>query len=299
MRCCCGRSRSPGRARSSPSARRRRSKRSAPARWCPRIATTSDIRDRSKSFDGLAAFTYVTAGFATDPRAMPKLKMGMLVSGNLFPLMGVEPTIGRAFRPEEDQVPGPRRASSCSAGRCGSRNSDPTRPCSAARVRINGGEFTVIGVAPPEFRGHGPVRALGFLRAADDVAAPDERSEGPSLEARDARDLRVKGRLKAGVTQAEAQTELTAIAADLERAYPDTNKNRSLAVRTELQARLAQDPPDAMLIAMLSTLALARAVRRLRQRRRAVDQPRARFARARWRCASPSAPDAGGWSASW
>ena len=65
-----------------------------------------DIRDRSKSFDGLAAFTYVTAGFATDPGRTPKLKMGMLVSGNLFPLMGVEPTIGRAFRPEEDQVPG-------------------------------------------------------------------------------------------------------------------------------------------------------------------------------------------------
>src|SRR6185295_8348132 len=77
-----------------------------------------------------------------------------------------------------------------------------------------------------------------------------------SLEARDARNLTLKGRLKPGVTQAEAQTELTAIGADLERAYPDTNKNRTFAVRTELQARLAQDPPDAMLIAMLSTLAL-------------------------------------------
>jgi putative ABC transport system permease protein len=50
---------------------------------------------------------------------------------------------------------------------------------------------------------------------------------------------------------------LTTIAADLERAYPETNKNRRLAIRTELQARIAQSPPDAMLIAMLSTLALA------------------------------------------
>lgn len=43
-----------------------------------------DIRDRSKSFDGLAAFTYITAGFAADPNNAAKLKMGMLVSGNLF-----------------------------------------------------------------------------------------------------------------------------------------------------------------------------------------------------------------------
>ena len=50
---------------------------------------------------------------------------------------------------------------------------------------------------------------------------------------------------------------MTTIAADLERAYPETNKNRRLAIRTELQARIDQSPPDAMLIAMLSTLALA------------------------------------------
>src|SRR4029450_3270417 len=60
-----------------------------------------------------------------------------------------------------------------------------------------------------------------------------------------------------GVSQAQAQTELTAISGDLERAYPDTNKNRAMFVRTEIQARIAQDPPDATLVAMLSTLALA------------------------------------------
>src|ERR671935_2232748 len=39
-----------------------------------------DIRDRSKSFDGLAAFTYVTVAFARDRNDAPKLKMGMLAS---------------------------------------------------------------------------------------------------------------------------------------------------------------------------------------------------------------------------
>src|SRR6266849_2978607 len=65
-----------------------------------------DIRDRNKSFDGLAAFSYLTVGFSNDPTATPKLKMGMMASSNLLPLMGVEPTIGRTFRADEDQVPG-------------------------------------------------------------------------------------------------------------------------------------------------------------------------------------------------
>src|SRR5438874_7539016 len=50
-----------------------------------------DIRDRNRNFDDLAAFTSLTAGFATAPTAMPKLKIGLLISGNLLPLMGVEP----------------------------------------------------------------------------------------------------------------------------------------------------------------------------------------------------------------
>jgi putative ABC transport system permease protein len=215
-----------------------------------------DVRDHSKSFDGLAAFTYLTAGFATDPKATPKLKMGMLVSGNLLPLMGVEPTIGRTFRPEEDQVPG-RDAVVVLGRTMWEQEFGSDRSILGRHVRINGVELTVIGVTPPEFSGMNQyVRSDFFVPL---MMSPRVMSDPKvrSLEARDARTLTLKGRLKPGVTQAEAQTELMAIAADLERAYPDTNKNRGLAVRTELQARLAQDPPDAMLIAMLSTLALA------------------------------------------
>ena len=215
-----------------------------------------DIRDRGKSFEGLAAFTYVTAGFANDAKAAPRLKMGMLVSGNLFGLMGVEPTLGRGFRPEENQAHG-RDAVVVLGRTLWEQDFGSDAGVLGRTVRLNGSDFTIVGVAPSEFTGLNQYVRADFF--APLMMSPRLLSDPrvASLETRDARNLTIKGRLKAGVSQAEAQTELTAIAADLERAYPDTNKKRGLIVRTELQARIGQDPPDAMLIAMLSTLALA------------------------------------------
>jgi predicted permease len=215
-----------------------------------------DIRDRSTSFEGLAAFDYLTAGFAVDATHSPKLKMGMLVSANMFPLMGVEPTIGRGFRPDEDQIPG--RDAVVVLGRRLWEEELASDPAVLGRsVRINGVELTVIGVAPAEFTGLDQfVRSEFFVPLMMSPRLIADPKIG-SLQARDARNLNLKGRLRRGVTQAAAQAELTTIGADLERAYPDTNKNRRLAIRTELQARMSADPPDAMLIAMLSTLALA------------------------------------------
>src|SRR5262245_2907525 len=214
-----------------------------------------DIRDRNKSFDGLAAFSYLTAGFATDPAATPRLKMGMMASSNLFPLMGVEPAVGRAFRPDEDQVPG--RDAVVVLGRTMWEQEFASDPRVLGRsVRINGVSFTVVGVAPESFTGMNPVvRSDFFVPLMMSPRVINDARTG-SLEARDVRNLRVKGRLKPSVTQAEAQSELTAIATDLERAYPTTNKNRQFFVKTELQSRVAEDPPDATLVAMLSTLAL-------------------------------------------
>jgi len=214
-----------------------------------------DIRDRNKSFDGLAAFSYLTAAFANDPAATPKLKMGMMASSNLIPLMGVEPAIGRTFRADEDQVPG--RDAVVVLSRTMWEQEFASDPGVLGRsVRINGVPFTVIGVAPESFTGlNAVVRSDFFLPLMMSPRVINDQRTG-SLEARDVRNFRLKGRLKPGATQAQAQSELTAIAADLERAYPATNKNRQFFVKTELQSRIAEDPPDAMLIAMLSTLAI-------------------------------------------
>src|SRR5262249_47711720 len=152
-----------------------------------------DIRDRNKSFGGLAAFTYTTVGFSTDPRTTPKLKVGMLVSDNFFNLMGVEPTLGRSFRAEEHQVPG-RDAVVVLGRTMWEQELGSDRALLGSIVRINGVEFTVIGVAPPEFTGMNQfVRADFFVPLMMSPRIISDPKAG-SLEARDARNLTLKGR---------------------------------------------------------------------------------------------------------
>ena len=215
-----------------------------------------DIRDRAKSFDGLAAFTYATVGFTKDPTALSKLKAGMLVSDNMFSVMGVQPVLGRAFRPEENAVPG-RDAVVVLGHALWEQEfaSDPS--VLGRRIDLDGHPFTIIGVAPAEFTGLNQYLRSDFFAPLMMSAQLISDPKTASLQARDARNLTLKGRLARGKSQGAAQAELTTIAADLARAYPDTNKNRGLSIRTELQTRISQSPPDAMLIAMLSTLALA------------------------------------------
>jgi len=215
-----------------------------------------DLRERTKSFASIAAFDYVTAGVTADPKVLPRLRMGMVVSDNFFSVMGVQPDRGRIFRPEEHAVPG-RDAVVVLSHSLWDRlfGADPS--VLGRQVLIRGIEFTIVGVAPEQFTGLNQfVRADFFVPLMMWPRLVGTPQFQP-LVARDARQLTLKGRLNSGVSMQAAQTELTVIAKDLERAYPDTNKNRGLIVRTELQARMDSDPPDATLIAMLTTLALA------------------------------------------
>jgi len=60
----------------------------------------ADLRDRNRTLDGLVAASFVRVGFSPDPRAVPRMKLGLYVSGNFFRVLGVEPALGRGFRPE-------------------------------------------------------------------------------------------------------------------------------------------------------------------------------------------------------
>jgi predicted permease len=213
-----------------------------------------DFRDSPTSFDGLVAFKEETFGFGAKPDDLPQMRMGMLVSGNLFRVMGVEPELGRGFRPKEDQVPG-RDAVVVLGHDFWEQQLGADPSVIGRKVRLNGIEFSVIGVAPERFTGMDQyIRPAMFvpLMMGPRLSANPERN---MIEQRDARTLSVKGRLKAGTTVARAQAELVAIAMSLARAYPDTNRDRSVVVATEFQVRLRYDPVDAALVAMLMTLA--------------------------------------------
>jgi len=209
-----------------------------------------DYRDQNKSFSGLIAYTMVPFGFSQRPDALPQVKYGLLVSGNVFQVMGVHPLLGRDFQADEDQAPG--RDAVVILGYDFWRNQfNGDREVIGRTVRLNGVDFTVIGVAPEKFTGLDQY----FRNALFVPIHMSPRLAGNPkhniLEGRDNRVLSVKGRLRPGVSIGQAQAEFAALAQGLAQTYPDTNHDRTITIRTELQARVDRSGPDAALVAMM------------------------------------------------
>jgi predicted permease len=214
-----------------------------------------DLASSATSFEGLVAFGRSIAGFAVRPGDAPKLTMGLVVSGNFFTVLGVAPHVGRDFRPDEASVPD-RDAVVILSHELWANQLGRDPSIVGRTIRLNGIEFTVVGVAAGGFTGLDQYARFQFYvpltmwpRLADPGARP--------LDARNFRRLTIAGRLRPGVTQAAAQSELTLISAAWERAWPETNRNQHLVVRTELQKRIAQAPPVAALLALLALLSAA------------------------------------------
>jgi predicted permease len=210
-----------------------------------------DLRDKSRSFDGLIAYRMTPAGFAKDARSQAQLRMGYLASGNLFQVLGVEPTLGRGFTPEEDRVPGRDAVVVLTHGLWKEEFGGDVSVI-GRQVRLNGIAFTVIGVTPESFTG-----ITQFVSPAFFVPAMMASRLSPTedlLSNRRLRSFGVKGRLKSGATVHSAHDDVSAIAKQLEASYPVSNKGFSAAVRTELQLRFDRTPVYGAILVSLFTL---------------------------------------------
>ena len=176
-----------------------------------------DWRNQSQSFRDMSAYwlwLYTLTG-TSEPTEVP----GMKVSPTYFSLLGVTPQLGRTFLPDEDQTD-KNRVAVISHG-FWKRNLGGNSDVIGQPLQLEGDSFTIVGVLGADFR---QTEMIGEQQA--EVWTP--LTINPGSKMRGNHYLRAIGRLKSEIGVSQAQAELTSIAAQLEQAYPETNKGRGI-----------------------------------------------------------------------
>ena len=206
-----------------------------------------DLRDRNRSFDGLAAFSPTAVGLDTGQD--PSKVWGYEVSGNYFDALGIQPYLGRFFHGSDEHGPNSAPYIVLTYAYWHGHFQDD-RGVVGRVVRLNKHPFTIVGVAPPEFQG-----TLVFY--SPDFWAPmvnQEQVEGSNiLNARGSRGiLMVLGHLKAGVTPAQAVADLNSVGSYLEKSYPkDDGKMTFSLARPGLLGNVLGRPARGFLTGMM------------------------------------------------
>jgi macrolide transport system ATP-binding/permease protein len=208
-----------------------------------------DFRSQTKTLSGVVACSQILVGFRANSATAAQVKLGSVVTTDFFGVLGVRFPLGRGFRTDEDQQPVAVLSHALWRSQLAS---DPS--VIGRHIRLSNLDFTVIGVAPESFPGlqqfvHEEVYVpMGmWLRVSNAEKNPIER--------RDHRNLAVYGRLEPGRIARDVQSELATIARNLEQAYPDTNRGRSVAALPEVDARKRNDSELAPLVALLVSVA--------------------------------------------
>ncbi len=178
-----------------------------------------DLRDRNRSFDSLVLYN-IMGGVGLDTgHGNPSVVWPYTVSGNYFDALGVQPYLGRFIHASEEHGQNSVPEIVLSYALWHSQfNGDPAAV--GRTVQINKHPYTIIGVAPSDFRG----TELFF---APDLWAPivdsPQMTDWSSLEERGNHNAWAIGHLKSGVTPAAAISDLNTIANSLAKTYPKSD----------------------------------------------------------------------------
>ena len=224
-----------------------------------------ELRAHARSFAGVGAYATTPVALGDDGRAPDRFEAAY-VSANAFATIGVQPAIGRGFAHEDDR-PGAAPVVILGDSAWASRYARDAGVIGRT-VLVNGNPATVIGI----LRDHS-----GFPSTAH-VWLPLSSMPGISEQRRDARTLRVFGRLRDTVTETDARAEVESMVNQMAALHPETNKGVRARVMP-INQRLLGRPTDpgwmafmaaGFLIVLIScanaaNLMLARAVDRARE----------------------------------
>lgn len=205
-------------------------------------ANYKDLREQNKSLTGLLAWTMISAGISSGEshgsgdNGHAEVAWGELVSGNYFAVLGVSPLMGRGFLPEEDRTRNTHPVVVIGHSLWQRRfNGDPA--IVGKIIYLNGSPFTVIGVAPATFKGV----KFGFRQAFwVPLMMSDKLGAGGDWDTnRGWVRFKLLGRLKPGVTMAQAEADLNLVAENLARQYPKNNSDTKVQVVSEQDGRFS------------------------------------------------------------
>ncbi|HZT61202.1 MAG TPA: ABC transporter permease [Pyrinomonadaceae bacterium] len=178
----------------------------------------ADMRAQADAFESFAAYTDADA--ALTGTGAPERVNGVNASADLFKVLRVNPQRGRLFAPDDEQ-PGGAPVVVITDGAWRRRfGADPQ--VVGRQVTLDGKAKTIVGVLPADFQ-------FPFINTTPEYFAPLD-PKGDMEKQRGANFLDELGRLKDGVTAAQAEAQLRAVAAGLEKQYPDDDEGRSMSL---------------------------------------------------------------------
>ena len=182
----------------------------------------ADLISASAVFDALA--TYRCGDFNLNAEGSVQAVLGCRVSANFFDVLGVRPALGRGFSSEEEQ-PGGDQVAIVSYG-FWQRRFGGDAALLGKIIQMNGKKYTVVGIMPRGFDYPVPMELWAPL-----ALNPLEKMDRARLS------LESLGRLKPGISIAQARSAIDSVARRLQQEYPATNANRQtevLQLRREL-----------------------------------------------------------------
>jgi predicted permease len=200
-----------------------------------------DWRSQNHTLSHLVS--YHDIGFTLTGLDRPIHIEGQAVSADLLPALGVSPELGRGFLQEEEKS-GTQVVLLSHALWTSQFASD--KNILGRQLKFNGKLFTVVGVMPPSFRFPIDQHQTDFWTT---IAVDDDPTDPQSsMTSRGSHFLSAIGRMKPGVTVAQVDQDLKAIAANLTKQYPDTNTHHDSARAQSALAALIGDTRSALIL---------------------------------------------------
>jgi len=182
-----------------------------------------DLRDHNQVFEELGGYSRTSVTFA-GPEGAEEVT-APVISANFLSTLGVQPALGRGFRPSEDTASAERTVVLSYGGWQRRFGGDPK--IIGRVITVDGEPCTIIGVLPKEFY-FAPARGADFWLPL--------HIQGPFLR-RNLHWFHPLGRLKPGISMEQAQANLAAVSRQLEQEYPDSNTGvgvRLISLRDQL-----------------------------------------------------------------